>query len=409
MLTRRDFAKGSLGLWGSTFVGCATPGRKTPQKPPPEAGPVERYQPATDRALPLYEIRAGSHYALGRAVGRRFAAQIRGGFEDRAEWFRELKAFADARPRNIYDTFLAAARKHAPHIVEELRGWADGCGLPFRDLMILNLKAEYAALRDQEKPTKKPEPHPGCSTLVAAGARRFVIVHNEDGHKAYAERMFMLRMHPPGGKPKVLCASYPGVLPGNAPWINDVGVIMTTNFIYSRDVRLGVGRYFLDRLAMEARTPEEALRICSHPDRAYAFHHVIGSTSDGRVVSLEVTPTKLSQVEIKGLYIHTNHLIHDKLAGEAQDPEYVSTSSGTRLGALRAWKAALNKEPSALTAADLVTGLSSHEGKPYSPCRHPEGEVHGATLLTAVFESSGKGVRVYKNQPCLGKDHRFGG
>jgi predicted choloylglycine hydrolase len=357
----------------------------------------------------MLAVRAESHYELGQAIGKRFAAEIRGGFEERGEWFRELKAFADSRPKNIYDTFLAAARKHAPHIVEELRGWADGCGLPFRDLMILNLKAEYAALRDQEKAKKKPEPEPqpGCSTLVAAGADRFVIVHNEDGDKAYEQRMFMLRMHPPGDKPSVFCASYPGVLPGNAPWINDVGIIMTTNFIYSREVRLGVGRYFLDRLAMEARTPQEALRICSHPDRAYAFHHVIGSTADNRVVSLEVTPTRLSQVEIKGLYIHTNHLVHEKLASEAQDPDYVSTSSGTRLKALQAWKDKLQKEPHKLEAADLVAGLSGHEGKPYSPCRHPEGKVHGATLLTAVFENPGKGVRVYKNQPCLGKDHRF--
>jgi len=390
-ISRRDFARGSLALFGA-LAGCA---RGVPVK-----GPRPPYGPGTETRFPLLEVR-GAPYDMGRAIGERFAREIRGGFEARAAWWRELKAFADAQPARIYDTFLAAARKHAPHIVEELRGWADGCGLPLRDLLVLNLKAEYGALRDQRKQKERPEPQPGCSTIVRARRDGFALAHNEDGDQAYAERMFMLRLRPEG-KPAVLCASYPGILPGNAPWINAAGVIMTTNFIYTREVRLGLGRYFLDRLAMEARTLDEAVPICTHPERAYAFHHVLASARERRALSIEVTPTKKSQIAIDGLFLHTNHLVHPVMAGEPQDPDYVGSSSLTRWKVLSAWKAGLGARTD-VAAEELIRALSSHEGRPYSPCRHPRGEVRGATLLTALFETPVQQMRVYKGQPCGGR------
>jgi isopenicillin-N N-acyltransferase-like protein len=414
-LTRREFTHGSAALLGATLVGCsgqeAVVRKRTMHagKRPPPVGEV-RYTPPAEATFPVLEAR-GKPYEIGFAVGKRFASQIRGGFEDRSAWWRELKAFADAQPQNVFETFLAAAKKHAPDVVEELRGWADGCGLPFRDMMILNLKAEYGALRDKSQADALVAPAhaacPGCSTVVVKDGKRFIHVHNEDGDKAYDTRMFMLRLRPEG-KPAVFCASYPGVLPGNAPWINDAGVIMTTNFIYSKEVRLGVGRYFLDRLSMEARSPDEALKTCKHPERAYAFHHVISCTKSARVVSLEVTPSEQSQVEVNGLFLHTNHLVHEKLASAAQDQKYVGSSSMSRWQVLNRWKDSLGEKPvGQLKDKDLVQALSSHDGRPYSPCRHPEGKIGGSTLLTAVFQVPGDTVRVFKNQPCLGKHHDF--
>jgi predicted choloylglycine hydrolase len=400
-----------MALLGSALAGCAGPAASTKRSEvePPAAKPeAPAYTAGTKTTFPLLEVR-GKPYEIGHAIGKRFAEQIRQGFEGRGKWWHDLKAFAMAQPANVYDTFLAAARKHAPSVVEELRGWADGCGVPFREMMTLNLKAEYGALRDRTQVTEPQvawASQPGCSTIVLADGDRFILVHNEDGDKAYIDRMFMLRIHPEG-KPSVLCASYPGILPGNAPWINDAGVIMTTNFIYTKDVRLGVGRYFLDRLAMEARTLQEALRTCQHPDRAYAFHHVIGSVRDKRVVSLEVTPARKLQVDISGLFLHTNHLIHEPLAKEAQNPKYVGSSSMTRWKVLSKWRESVKHELGKLEEADLVAALASHDGKPYSPCRHPEGKVTGATLLTAVFRVPGETVRIYKDQPCNGRHHDY--
>ena len=398
-LSRRGFLRGMALGAGTLLAGCGPATRPAARGATTAAFEGEtRFHPGTTTSFPLLEAR-GLDYDIGRAAGRRFAGEIRAGFADRAAWFRDLKAFADSLPKTVEETFIAAAKRYTPAAWDDLRGLADGSGVPLRDLLLLNLNPELGAMR-ASKPKASCELSPGCSTVVLAHGARTLICHNEDGNAAYLGRMFMLRAEPTG-RPGYLCASYPGVLPGNAPWINSAGVVMTTNFIQTMEVKVGVGRYFLDRETMAARTLDDALRVCRHPDRAYAYHHVIASTRNGSVVSLEATPSRDSLIDISGLFLHTNHLVHQALANEPQDEQYVGTSSFSRMKVLTAWKGAL-ADPTAVTAEQVLAVLASHERRPYSPCRHPIGEIRGATLLTAVFDVAAATVRILRDQPCLG-------
>ena len=45
--------------------------------------------------------------------------------------------------------------------------------------------------------------------------------------------------------------------------------------------------------------------------------------------------------------------------------------------------------------------LSSHENAPYSPCRHPRGDVQGLTLATAFFDLNKAIFRLHKGNPCV--------
>lgn len=397
---RRRVLKLGATAAGGLAVSLAIPGCRGGTEP---TGAAEAaFQPGTPTSLPLLEVR-GSDYEIGFQAGRQFAGEIRGGLEARGEWWAGLLAFAKSQPPDVYDTFLAAAKMHTPEVLEELRGWADRSGVPFRELMVLNLKAEYEALRrltTGDTPPEPPEEVPGCSSIVWTGDGNLLAAHNEDGHRAYTERMFLLRMHP-AGRPSVFAVSYPGILPGNAPWVNSAGIMMTTNYIPSREVDLGIGRYFLDRQAMVAESADRAVEICSHPERAYAYHHVIGSRSEKRLLGLEVTPSKLEKREIDGLYMHTNHLLLPGMAGEPQIEEYVESSSKSRWEVLTRWKEAL-PDPPALDGADLVRALSSHENRPYSPCRHPEQAVDGATLINALFDLDAGTLRIHMGNPCQG-------
>ncbi len=396
---RRRFVKLTAAAAGGIAVNLALPscgGRGTETA----AGPI--FQPQGPTTFPLLEVR-GNDYEIGFQIGQQFAGMIREGFAARGSWWTDLLAFAKAQEPAVYDTFLAAAKMHAPEVLEELRGWAEGSEVPFRELMVFNLKGEYAALRGHSMEERKPEPdeeNPGCSCLALASGGQLLVAHNEDGNKAYMERMFLLRMHPEG-RPSVLAASYPGVLPGNAPWVNSHGVMMTTNYIPSREVKLGVGRYFLDRQAMAAATVDEVVAICSHAERAYAFHHIIGSRDEKRVLALEATTSKLERQEIQGLYLHTNHLVLPTMAGEPQIDQYVEGSSMSRWQVLTRWKEGLT-EDATLGAGDLISVLSSHENRPYSPCRHPEENVDGATLLNALFDLGTGTLRIHKGNPCRG-------
>jgi len=408
-ISRREFviggAAGTAGLLlGSVLPGCGVPtpvpvtGAPVRVTTGPAVGEIAYLEPSAVK-FPLLEV-AGTPWEIGRTIGQRFADEVRLGFERRAAWFKDLKEFAAGEGKPAMVEFLAAARKHTPRAVAELEGWAEGSGVPFHDLLVLSLKAELDALKKQRAATCEPvtETHPGCSTIVLATGDRVIHLHNEDGADAYADLMFMLLCRPEDG-PAYLTLSYPGILPGNAPAINAEGVATSTNFIGTDEVRLGVGRYFLDRMVLESRSIDEALEWSAHPERAYAFHHVFTSIKEKRAVAIEVTPSKKETVDIDGLYIHTNHLVFETMKGEVQDQEYVSSSSTTRYDVLSRWRDGI-ADPSALGVEQLLAPLASHEGAPYSPCRHPEGDIHGFTLATAVFEAPAGTMRVYKNQPC---------
>jgi isopenicillin-N N-acyltransferase-like protein len=307
--------------------------------------------------------------------------------------------------KNRYEPFLAAGKKHHPEIVEELEGWADGSGVPFKDLMAYNLKNELSTLM-----RKRPRETPGCSTVVLAAHDRLLIAHNEDGDKAYDDLMFLALVRQPG-KPAFLCLNYPGILSGNGPVMNDAGMVVTTNFISSRAVRLGVPRYFISRAAIQARTTDELVAIVTHPERAYAFHFNVGSRAEGKVLSVETSTEKHEVQTVSGLYVHTNHLVLPGMQEIEQDEKYVGTSSMSRYRALTNMARMHRERLHELDWRALVKMLSSHQGRPYSPCRHPvEGvaePVSGSTLGSAVFDVRRGSLRLFNTNPCRNRQRSY--
>jgi hypothetical protein len=103
--------------------------------------------------------------------------------------------------------------------------------------------------------------------------------------------------------------------------------------------------------------------------------------------------------EPQGTYYHTNHLLFGKTGSyEAEDLEYKQTSSLSRFNVVQE---ALPDLPSEnITPPDYLGILASHKNAPYSPCRHPEGNVMGRTLGTAHYNFEKGILRLFKGNPC---------
>jgi hypothetical protein len=395
-MNRREFLIGTsgtlVGLTLPSFLGCVRPGHEAPHG---EAA----------AGFPLLEA-SGSSYEVGRAIGRRLETQIREGLRRRAAWFDGLRDFAMQDRASRFDPFVDAAREHFPEILDELRGWSDGSGVPFDDLMVLNLKAELSTLRAAGAPET-----PGCSTVAFAHGGRCLLAHNEDGHRANEGLMFLVRVSRPD-RPDFLCLTYPGILCGNGPAVNEAGIVLTTNYIGGLDVRLGVPRYVISRAALDSESLAEAVETVSHPLRAFSFHYNLGSRSEGRILSVETSVDAVATHEVDGLYVHTNHFRLPGMEEVPQDREYVTTSSISRFQVLEAEAARLRDRPEGLDGEAMIGMLSRHERAPYSPCRHPAGEVTGMTLGSALFDVGGGGLRMCYANPCRGEfrdPNRFSG
>jgi predicted choloylglycine hydrolase len=286
------------------------------------------------------------------------------------------------------------AEKYYPLLMEELRGLSEGSEIPFDDLFLLNVKSEIGT---KMVINTKPEPS-GCSTIYTINKEHKRLFHNEDGDFAYHDTMFVVKATPPSGV-TFITLTYPGYLMGNGPALNSSGIIQTTNYISSRKVKKGIPRYFLGRAILEARTLEQAIRIATHPERAFPYHHNLASVKTEKIISLETTPDNYEIVEPNSHYIHTNHLILDKTSGFPQNSQYVNTSSFSRYRTISQAMLGLSDQ-AVLTIEEIFQILSSHRGSPYSPCRHPSEKIRGTTLSTAIFDITNGTMKIYKGLPC---------
>ena len=350
-----------------------------------------KFYPPTKNRFPLLEI-TGKHYQIGYAIGRYFKKEIHTSFKIRKTWFKTLKSYIKKDNHQIFLSLKAKAEAYFPHLIDELSGMAAGSGIPFDDLFLLNIKAEVSAKNASEE-----EP-PGCSTIHLITGKQKWLFHNEDGNIAYRNLMFIVKATVPSGV-TFLTLCYPGYLMGNGPSLNSHGLIQTTNFISGLNCKNGIPRYFLGRAVLEAISLDDALRIATHPDRAFAYHHNLASFSENRILSLEVTPDNYHLKEPDFIYVHTNHLILDQTKSFPQETEYVNLSSISRYDVITN---AIHKLSGVkqIGTEDIFKILSSHRNSPYSPCRHPSGDVRGITLATAVIDVSKGRMTLYKGNPC---------
>jgi len=343
----------------------------------------------------------GSYAEIGKAIGGELGMDTQAMFYERRKWFRGLSRYAKSRAgKKNLSKMRSAAEKHTPKVMEELIGWASTCGVSLNEMFILNCKNEIDAFANTQKGC------PGCSSVALKNEKGIWVVHNEDGHLCNEGRMFLLDAMPTGGT-AFLSHTYPGIVSGNASWVNEHGVFMSCNYIPSATVKPGIPRYFLYRKAIEARSVEEAIETYTHKERAYAGHHFIGSLVSRELFSLEVTPGKHSLKPVEGLMWHTNHLVHESMAKECQMTTYIGESSAPRYARLT--ELLTTAKAADVTPEQMHQALSDHESTPTQICRHAPPDPRGMTLGQARFEAMVEGphappftVNYIKGFPCEG-------
>jgi predicted choloylglycine hydrolase len=377
-MKRRKFLK-SIVLSG--FLSRKLLAAHSERRPGFTAGNVHRFD--------TLEVK-GSYEQIGYRIGQVFSRNIKSLIERRANWHSNLLSILSSRDGRLQsEEYRRITEKHFPHLLAELRGMADGAGLHFNALWAICIKSELSALEDEPS---------GCSTIFHRDAQRMWLFHNEDGHKAYAGLMFMLKVKPPSGI-NYLSLVYPGTLTGNGPSLNNQGLIQTTNYIGSTRSLIGIPRYILGRAVLEAKNPKEAIDIVTMSPRSYPYHHNIGSIPEKSYFSLETTPASREMIQPSDIYCHTNHLLFDNTKNyEAEDQQYKQTSSMSRFGAIQNELQLLDQED--ITAKNYLRILSSHENAPYSPCRHPDRSVKGITLGTNFIDFKTGIFRIYQGNPC---------
>jgi hypothetical protein len=345
--------------------------------------------------LEQYGVR-GSHHDVGFAIGERFAGQIHRALDNYPLLQKQILPYHQtAEGQARFQEVLAVHRARYPDYVAELEGMAQGARRPFQDLFLVNQRGEYAGyLREyadylREYAGYLRGPAPGCFDCALITDDVALIGHNEDGVPAFRGNMYLVQVRVED-EPAFTALLYPGFLPGNAFGFNAEGICFSVENIQARQVRVGVGRHFLARSLLEARSLDDAIARVTIPGRASGFGYTIGSVRERRIVYVEVAPDNHHVREIRGCYVHTNH--YRELTGVEQAVSWSSRARVERAEAI------LQQRPPQDAAGVLsILGDRTHQQYPIHRTATLPDKL--ATLCTALFDLDARRLRVYTSHP----------
>jgi isopenicillin-N N-acyltransferase like protein len=361
----------------------------------PSRNPVQR------RRLPVVVDVAGAPYERGFQHGRQCGdliarypdllaeiledeGPLRGLVAAGAKPSRE-RLFAEAR------AFLPGLTAFAPHLVEEVRGIADGAQRPFDEVLLVNVRGEVLGLI--ASPARTAGAGDACTAFaVGPGSRGSSVLagQNLDQDPRNGDLLIVLRVEPDEG-PAMLMCSFAGLV--GYPGLNAAGVAVFQNAL-STSVWRGDGmpHYFMKRVLLKQQSVADCVavmrrsRVCSSGNYVLADRHGL--------LDVELTPDGLATVEASdGVLVHANHFLDPDLTlDDVLLPRLPDSAS--RVARLRELVA--NEQPRT-GLHSLQAAMSDHAGYPTSICRHEERMV---TIASMIAEPERGYLHVAAGNPC---------
>lgn len=260
----------------------------------------------------------GAPFARGAAYGAQAAGRIRAHVRD---WLSAMalaggcdgEAYARALVRDT--DFKAAIAEHAPDLVQEVDGVAEGAGVDPELMYALQLVDEEWAYRKRgRRAARTPEK---CSSFAFAGADGpGWIGQNMDLSPHTAGHQMALRVRGQGDAPSTLVFTVAGLLA--LMGVNSAGLGVCVNSLPQLPSRAtGLPVAFMIRRLLQARTLDAAVALVRTLPHATNQHYVLAAP--GAVRSFECSAAGVVEYHPPqpDRVLHTNH----PLGGEPGDPE----------------------------------------------------------------------------------------
>jgi isopenicillin-N N-acyltransferase-like protein len=349
---------------------------------------------------PLIKVK-GNHREIGRQIGEACAEQIRRSVEN-------ARSLLD----QTYDTleltwegaeiqarkYIPFAQERYPQYVDELAGMAEGAGVDFEDLSVVN--AMEAVTMDALHLTK-------CTSLAVNGDRtadgHVLVAHNEDWLPEDERDVYIVHAEP-DDEPPWLAMTYGGLLPNIG--FNACGIAQCCDSVYPNDSRIGIPRVIVSRAVLSARTLSDAMRFALIPKRAAGYNHLLVHET-GELYSVEVSARRFAILYgDDGSLVHTNHYLDAKMqAIEDDSDELIST----RLRYFRANRLLRRTELHSIKSLQQIQ--RDHLNYPNSICNHSMTNIdpldREKTICALIMDLTARAMHVAWGNPCANQYHTF--
>lgn len=276
------------------------------------------------------------------------------------------------RATGIARRSLPAIRQHVPHLVDEIRGIAEGSGLAFDEVLTINCRSEILNSATRAAGTALSG---GECTAFAIEADRTasgeaVVGQNWDWLEVLEDGVILLEVERSDG-PDYVTLVEAGLLAKMVLSASGLAVGVNT-LVSSRDaVTEGVPYHLQIRSLADADDSAAALATLAGLPRATSGNYVLADAS-GAVLNVESSPGGPRNLTITasedGTLAHANHFVAPVPGGHDLAP-LAMPDSYARLGRMRRGLAAVT---GSFDDDALRAPLADHVGFPNSLCCHPD-------------------------------------
>jgi isopenicillin-N N-acyltransferase-like protein len=337
---------------------------------------------------------SGSNREMGRKVGRAASNQVRNSLKNARQLLinaKEHLGLSWEEALEVSRPYQSCAREAYPQLVDELIGYAEGAGVPFDEIFLLNAMEEITS--DALHLSK-------CTSLAVNQERtadkHVLVAHNEDWTPEDEADVLIIHAEPDNA-PAFLAMTYGGLLPNIG--FNAAGIAQCCNTVNPADARVGVPRVLVARAALSARTLLEAIQHITTPNRAAGYNHLLASR-DGEIINVEVSASRHAIIRATdGFAAHTNHYLDAKMRSvEKRGPQPERSIA-------RCERVVELVEGGGHTIQSLQAVLKDHARYPDSICCHmvddPDPLGRKKTITSLVMDLTTHSMYVTRGNPCL--------
>ncbi|WP_421928419.1 C45 family autoproteolytic acyltransferase/hydolase [Neoaquamicrobium sediminum] len=352
---------------------------------------------------------SGGAFERGRQYGVLLASRIRRSADLYGGSLHQLGLPAE-RKAALIQSYADCIAEFDESYIEEMRGIAEGSGVAFEDIVMINARTEIVASARAELNKPEPdEPDDGCTCALIMPERSSTghLIHgqNWDWRVECAETGVVLRVRQENGPDFVTFVEAGGLARSG---FNAAGTAITANYLEcERDfTQRGVPLGAIRRKVLQNEHFARAIKVVATTPKSCS-NNIMISTSAGFGIDFECAPDESFPLYPEdGLLVHANHWVSPVALSKLRDTgiPYVPESF------YRDWRVRrlLEERGPLLGRADLKAALFDDFLTPFSVCRPPrENEASNiSTTVAMVVIDSSRGFMEIAALPALNREFR---
>lgn len=356
----------------------------------------------------------GTPFERGRQYGEQAPAQIHQSisayqrvFAHYANWDWEKVVGHAGRYENVIADF-------APHVIDEIRGIAEGSGLDFGDILALNVRSEIMFASGAQNNTKLSGALANeCSSfavLPEVTAEGHTLVGQNWDWLLHARDTVVLVHARRDDGPDYVTIVEAGLLAKTG--VNAAGVASCTNTLvsYLDDGALGVPYHVMLRCLLDSESISDGVATVVNAQKALSGNFLLGDV-DGLAIDMEVNPGGAASVRTlmprDGVLAHTNHFLSPDLA---RSDSRIGTSPGT-LFRFECLESTLRRAAPTISIEDLQNALSDHRNHPLGVCSHGDERASEyerySTIASVIYDLDAHEFYLSAGSPCSDGFRRY--